>query len=142
MLNEDKIKLMTELALYEQKEKKALDETRRYFKSDYVARHLLQSFFGFTLSYLLVLLLVVLYNIQKILEIIVIFDFVPLFRNVLLFYFVGLIIFELITVKVYSGRYHRMKEKSEEYVLRLTRLSKRYDFLNRSKELAKEDNNA
>ncbi len=96
MLNEDKIKLMTELALYEQKEKKALDETRRYFKSDYVARHLLQSFFGFTLSYLLVLLLVVLYNIQKILEIIVIFDFVPLFRNVLLFYFVGLIIFELI----------------------------------------------
>ena len=74
MLNEEKIKLMTELALYEKKEKQDLEEAKKYFKGDYIAKHLIESFFGFSFSYLLISIILVLYGVQPILEANNIFD--------------------------------------------------------------------
>lgn len=40
MLNEDKIKLMTELALFEKKHASQMKTVNQYFKSDYISRNL------------------------------------------------------------------------------------------------------
>jgi hypothetical protein len=142
VLNEDKIKLMTELALYEKKEKKALYIAGTYFKKDYIHKHLLQSFFSFTVGYVLITVLLALYGIQFMLSVVNIFELTKMFKIYIFIYFFGLILYELLTVYIYARRYDKMKKKNGEYILRLTRLNKRYDFGGRSKELAKEDKDA
>ena len=49
MLNEDKIKLMTELALFEKKHASQMKTVNQYFKSDYISRNLLRGFISYTL---------------------------------------------------------------------------------------------
>ena len=142
MLNEEKIKLMTELALYEKKEKQALEEAKKYFKVDYIAKHLIESFFGFSFSYLLISIILVLYGVQPILEANNIFDISDMIKLYIISYFICLIGFEIISAYIYSKRYDRVKKKNDEYILRLTKLNKRYDFMKRTKELVREEDNA
>ena len=56
MLNEEKVRYMTELAIFEKKRGKEIFSINRYFKSDYVGIQMFRSFFGYTFSYLLILL--------------------------------------------------------------------------------------
>lgn len=44
MLNEDKIKLMTGIALFEKREGKHIFPANRYFRSDYISGRILRSF--------------------------------------------------------------------------------------------------
>lgn len=44
MLNEEKIRLMTGIAMFEKKMMKESIPANRYFKSDYVGSHLIRSF--------------------------------------------------------------------------------------------------
>lgn len=53
MLNEEKVRYMTELAIFEKKEGKKIFPVNRYFKKDYVGGHMFRSFFGYTFCYLL-----------------------------------------------------------------------------------------
>lgn len=142
MLNEEKIRLMTELALYEKKEKQSLEEAKKYFKDDYIAKHLIEAFFSFSISYLLASILIILYSFQLILNASNIFDISNMIKIYIINYFVDLLIFELITAYVYAKRYDKIKNKNDEYILRLSRLDKRYEFVKRSKELIREEDNA
>ena len=68
MLNDDKIRLMNEIALFEKKERKRERPAEVFFRRDYVAKHMLQSFFAWTLSYGLLLGVVMLYILERILN--------------------------------------------------------------------------
>ena len=68
MLNEDKIKLMAGIAMFEKREGKRIFPVNRYFRSDYISKHLFHSFFSFTISYLLCAVIWVLYNMERILN--------------------------------------------------------------------------
>ncbi len=48
MLSEEKIKIMTNLAMFEKKEGNRIFPVNRYFKSDYISSKLLRSFFSYT----------------------------------------------------------------------------------------------
>ncbi len=52
MLNEERIKLMTKLALYEQKEGKRDIPMSHYYKGDYVSYHMIRSSILATLGFL------------------------------------------------------------------------------------------
>ena len=67
MLNEEKVRYMAELAIFEKNKGKEMFSINRYFKGDYVSGQLFRSFFGYTFSYLLVLLLWVLYRLEDLL---------------------------------------------------------------------------
>ena len=47
MLNEEKIRLMTGIAMFEKKMMKESIPANRYFKSDYVGSHLIRSFIAY-----------------------------------------------------------------------------------------------
>ena len=55
MLNEEKVRYMAELAIFEKNKGREMFSINRYFKGDYVSGQLFRSFFGYTFSYLLVL---------------------------------------------------------------------------------------
>ena len=48
MLNEEKIKQMTELALLKKRKGEQMFEMDNYFKEDYVGKQMLRSFFVYT----------------------------------------------------------------------------------------------
>ncbi len=142
MLNEDKLKLMIELSIYEKKHKKSIENAKKYFKEDYIARNLIEIFFKFTFAYLLITLVFCLYSIQIILSSNNIFEFSQIIKIYIFTYIILLFLFETIGIYIYAKRYEDYKKKNYKYILILNRLEKRYEFASRIKELAKEVDNA
>ncbi|MEG0687903.1 MAG: hypothetical protein RR466_04365, partial [Hungatella sp.] len=64
MLNEDKIKLMTGISMFEKKEGKKIFPINRYFKEDYIGNHLVRGFLGYTFCWLLGVIIVLLYKLE------------------------------------------------------------------------------
>ena len=138
MLNEDKIRLMTETARMAKKEKKIVGPAQRYFRGDYVAKHMLQSFFAFTAAFAILFGLACLYSLERILNTVDVMEAVRFALRAAALYAAGLFLYELVTVIVYSRKYRRSEQKREEQLMRLNRLKKRYEFQDRARELAKE----
>ena len=59
MVNEEKVKVMTQLAIYEQRESKQEIKISKYYKHDYMKYHGLNSVIASTFGFLLILLCVV-----------------------------------------------------------------------------------
>ena len=138
MLNEDKIKLMTGIAMFEKREGKKIFPVNRYFKGDYVSSNMIRSFFSYTFCYLLGIMLWVLYHIEGLLNSFDIGQIMLLGSKIGILYLAGLIIYEVITFYVYRKRYEYARRGLKVYVAKLKRLEKRYEFQSKSKELAKE----
>ena len=79
MLNEDKIRLMTELSLYEKKEHNAIFEINSFFKRDYIVKRILESFVAYTFCYMLLLLIELLYSVDGIINTKYIYSFLFIF---------------------------------------------------------------
>lgn len=138
MLNEDKIKLMTGIAMFEKREGKNIFPANRYFQSDYISSHMFRSFFSYTLCYILCVLIWVLYNIERLLNAMNLDEVVVIGRQSAVLYVIGLLAYLFITFWVYRKRYEYAKRGMKVYVAKLKRLEKRYEFQNRTKELTKE----
>lgn len=138
VLNEDKIKLMANISMFEKHEGKHISLVNRYFKSDYISRNLLKAFFGYTFCWALGFLLVILYKAE---DIFASMDFVALQDQATRYatiYGVGLACYLLIALIVSIRRYHYGLKEQKMYIARLRRLEKRYEFQNRTKELGRE----
>lgn len=138
MLNEDKIKLMTGIAMFEKKEGKAIFPANRYFRSDYISSRMLRSFFSYTLCYVLCVLIWVLYSIERLLNAMNLDDVIQVAGFAAVLYAAGLIAYLIITFLVYRRRYEYARRGMKVYVAKLRRLEKRYEFQSRTKELTKE----
>lgn len=138
MLNEDKIKLMTGIAMFEKREGKHIFPVNRYFQGDYVSSHMFRSFFSYTLCYVLCVLIWVLYNIDHLLNAMNLDEVAAIGRKGAVFYVIGLVFYLFVTYHVYRKRYEYAKRGMTVYVAKLRRLEKRYEFQSRTKELTKE----
>lgn len=138
MLNEDKIKLMTGIAMFEKKEGKRIFSVNRYFRGDYISSHLLRSFFCYTFCYLLCLVIWILYNSERLLNVMDLGEVIYIGKRGMFLYLAGLVFYLIVTAVVYSRRYDYAKRGMKVYVTKLKRLEKRYEFQSRAKELTKE----
>lgn len=138
MLSEDKIRLMTGIAMFEKREGKHIFPVNRYFRSDYVSRHMFRSFFSYTVSYLLCAGVWCVYNMERILNAMDIDGFLDLGKRAGFLYVAGLAVYLLITCLIYRKRYEYARRGMNVYVAKLKRLEKRYEFQNRTRELSKE----
>lgn len=127
MLNEEKIKLMTSIGMFEKREGKRVFLVNRFFRSDYIGRYMLRSFIGFTLCWMMGTALVVIYKAEDLLGAL---DFSRLREFAGLYvtaYAVCLCAYLLITYVVYWRRYEYAKRGMKVYTAKLKRLEKRYD---------------
>lgn len=115
MLNNDKIRLMTKLALYEQKEGKKHIAGGKYYRSDYVSLAMINSAIIATLAYILILGSIVLINIETILSIITTFDMLELGRIVVISYIIYMLIYLTITYIVSRLKYDNIKSELKNY---------------------------
>lgn len=134
MLNEDKIKLMTELALFEKKHASQMKTVNQYFKSDYISRNLLRGFISYTLCSILLFGMWVLFNVEVVLSSIGMDELKGLaFRGGAL-YLGGLFLYVVLTIIVYGGRYEYEEKRNRIYIAKLKHLDKRYDIHRRARK--------
>ena len=58
MLNENKVKMMTKMAIYEKNEGKKMLHNARYYKGDYVALAALKSTITTTLAFIIIVIMI------------------------------------------------------------------------------------
>ena len=138
MLNEDKIKLMNEIAVFEKRGGKDIFPVNRYFCSDFISSRMLRAFFFYTIGYILCVVIWVLYNMERLLGTTGLDAMLVSGKEAALLYVAGLVMYQIITFLVYRKRYEYARRGMKVYVAKLKRLEKRYEFQNRAKELTKE----
>ena len=135
MLNEEKIRLMTEIAMFEKKKGKQVFPYHKYFKSDYIGSRIMRSFFNYTLCALMCLLIWGLYNLDQILNTTNFYDLITQGKLLAGVYLAGLILYLAITAAIASYRYQNASKGLREYASKLRRLEKRYEFQSKTKEI-------
>jgi predicted Co/Zn/Cd cation transporter (cation efflux family) len=126
MLNEEKVKVMNKLAMYETREGKKYLPVSKFYRSDYIGQAMIKNFFLVTIGYVLILAAVAAYFGDYLLENIHKMDLVSLGTNVVVGYAVVLGAYSLLTYIQYSVKYHRAKKSVRNYYIDLTKLSKIY----------------
>lgn len=127
MLSEEKMKIMTNLAMFEKHEGKRLFPVSHYFKGDYVSSKLFRSFFSYTLSFALCLLLWGLYYMERWLNTMELASLKETGIKIGILYASGLAIYMIISASVYMKRYEYSKRGMKVYLAKLRKLDKRYE---------------
>ncbi len=126
MLNEEKIKTMNRLALYEKTEGKKYLPVSKYYRSDYIGLALIKNFFLVTIGYGLVVVCIGTYYADYLMENIHKMDLLATGRNFLAGYVISLLAFSALTYILYTIRYHQAKKSVRKYYQDLTKLEKLY----------------
>ena len=86
MLNEEKIRLMTKLAIYEQNEGKEDLPLSKYYRTDYLTLKMINSAIAMTVGYIILLCTIILINAEEILSDMVSMDLIAVGRNIIIIY--------------------------------------------------------
>lgn len=116
MLNNEKITLMTKLALYEQKNKNKEIKSSRFFKSDYLALKMLGSFACITIGYILLVVVWFLYISNDIItKVKTTSSFVVMILILLVIYILLLVLYLGFSYAFYSHKFKEVRGRLKEY---------------------------
>lgn len=124
MVDERKVRLMTRLARYEQREGREALRINKFYRSDYIGLALLRNFFMTTIGYGLLVLLVVGYYSDYLMDYIYKMDLQVFAVALVAGYVVVLAAYSAVTYVVYSIRHARAKKSVRSYYLKLGELEK------------------
>lgn len=127
MLSQERIKLMTKMAAYEENEGKKYMSIGSYFRSDYMGMQVIRSVICGTLAFFLLAGLYVYYHFETMMQDIYKMDLLLLGRRVLFYYIVFIAAYSVIAYVIYSFRYSRAKRSLKHYYYHLKQLAAIYD---------------
>jgi len=127
MISEKKVKLMTQMALYESKEGREDLQICEYDRKDYVSFHTIISLLWVTFGYVLVAALLAINYIAVIIEKMSQAFIIGLLGVAVSGFAVFLVLFGLISAFIYGSKYDRARRRVKRYNRNLTRLRKIQD---------------
>lgn len=126
MVNEKKVRLMTQLALDEKRfYKDELDESG-YFRSDYIRSNTLKVLLGYSISYLLIMGLVAMYYVDYLFTNVVQMDMQSMVWLAGCIYVGLLLIITLFCVLFYMTKYTNNRKRLCKYMMEIDKLQKFY----------------
>ena len=126
MVNEKKVRLMTQLALDEKRfYKDELDESG-YFRSDYNRSNTLKVLLGYSISYLLIMGLVAMYYVDYLFTNVVQMDMQSMVWLAGCIYVGLLLIITLFCVLFYMTKYTNNRKRLRKYMMEIDKLQKFY----------------
>ena len=126
MLDVEKVRLMTELARYENAEGKEDLRISRYYRSDYIGISLLKNLLAVSLGYLLLWGIIVAYNLDFLLDNVHKMDFSFIIFEFVIGYAVIVLIYSIITYTLGFSRYAKAKKRVNGYDTALEHLASVY----------------
>ena len=133
MLNENKVKMMTKMAIYEKNEGKKMLRTAKYYKGDYVSLAVLKSTIATTFAFIIVALMVVLCNTESIIRQINSMDYAALGKKIIVYYVLALIVYAVISGIYSAYQYDKTRSGIKKYVMRLNKLERFYNLQRKKK---------
>lgn len=133
MLSEDKIRVMTRLAVFEKEHGKENEVASRFYKNDYISYHMIWAGIMTTIAYGFGLLLFFLLNFDKYMGQMHTMDLVKQGKMMALIYVCVLVVMLTISWFVYKKRYAEAQKYLNQYCDELRELEKIYN-----KELKRE----
>lgn len=115
MLNEEKIKLMTKMAIYEQRQGKKEIPMSRYFRSDYISLGIIKTVIASTIAYVLIVALWLFYDFEGFMNRLTEIDIVDWGRTILILYVAYMIISILVAYLVYRYKFRKVRESLKTY---------------------------
>lgn len=126
MVNEKKVRLMTQLALDKKRlYKDELDESG-YFRSDYIRSNTLKVLLGYSISYLLIMGLVAMYYVDYLFTNVVQMDMQSMVWLAGCIYVGLLLIITLFCVLFYMTKYTNNRKRLRKYMMEIDKLQKFY----------------
>ena len=122
VLNENKVKMMTKMAIYEKNEGRKMLRTAKYFKGDFIAFGILKTLITTTFA-----IMYVLCNAEGLVENINSMDYLAFGRRVAIYYIGMLVIFTVIAAVVYNVQYECSRKGLKKYFSRLNKLERFYN---------------
>lgn len=127
MLDENRVKLMTRLALYEQTEGKEDFKISEYYKSDYIGMHVICSILWVTVGYVCVGVLVVLAGLEDLMSKMSMGLMVTLVIGAVVGYLVTVIVFAVVTSHIYNKKHQNARQRVKLFNHDLIKLLKLYE---------------
>lgn len=127
MLNDKKIRLMTKLALFEDHAGKEELKLDRYYRIDYIRYQVLKSALCVTLGYVLILLSVLVYQSEYIMDNITTIAYKTIGLYIVMIYLFILLFYSFITGIISYFHYERAKKKIKKYKKNLKTLRLLYE---------------
>ena len=127
MISENKVKIMTHIATFEEKEKKGAMRIAQYDKKDYTGFYVIVTWLGASVGFFLLLgmLLVSLVNSQMLQ--ISMKQLCIIFLAIVFGYILFSVVYIKISYHIYCKKYMHAKEEMKSYSLYLKRLNRLYD---------------
>ncbi len=127
MVNEEKVRIMAQIALDETKYHKKEIRGGEYDKSDYVRSHVISAIWNVTISYIFILCLIALYYADYIFLNVARLAYERLGFILLGIYTIFIILTILMSYLFYSKKYIRNRKILEEYYEKLEQLDRFYE---------------
>ena len=110
MVNEEKVKIMNRLAMYEHGEGRKYLPVSRYYRSDYIGLALIRNFFLVTIGYVLGLAGVAAYFSEYLMDNVNKINLVEVGIYIVVGYLIVLVMYSILTYIQYSVKYFRAKK--------------------------------
>lgn len=127
MLNEDRIKVMTDLAVFEKKHGRENEIAARYYKGDYISYNLIWTAIMSTIAFGLGLLLFFGVNFETYMAQMHKMDLPQQGKNIVVLYVVFMAVMLTVSYFVYRRRYMQAKKGLKKYCDKLHELEKIYN---------------
>lgn len=122
----EKVRIMTKLAAFEQKEEEDAIKTARYYQADYVRHELLKTLACVTIGYVCICVLGVLYQLEYLIGNATKLNYSQLFAELFGSYCIILVLYGISVSLGYAYQYHRARKKIKEYDKNLHTLRQLY----------------
>lgn len=126
MLNEEKVRYMTELAIFEKNNGKEVFAVNRFFKSDFIGSKMFRAFFAYTVAFCLAVALWALYRMDQLFAM-SLEDMAGTAVRGGVYYVLGLAVYLVITWRHASRKYDQAYRRQIMYTAKLRHLVNRYD---------------
>lgn len=127
MVNEDRVKKLYKVAVYEQKEEKEHRQAGLYYRSDYIGKEVVKSFFTGSFAYLIIVVLWMMSNWSLVLYQINTLEITDTLIRVLVFYVIFMAIYLFVTAVIYYFRYKHSKQKLNGYLADLKTVQRMFE---------------
>lgn len=126
MINEERVILMTKLASYEAHEGKQAGKISSYFRGDYVSVHLLRSWIGITIAFVLLVGLHILYDLESFMDNLYKMDYVAFAKEIAMGYVIVAVVYLAAVYVAYTYRYMKARKSLKRYGQNLKKLGSMY----------------
>lgn len=125
MIDNERVRDMTWLSVFEKREGRKVFKMTKYFRRDYIGLHLLKGFVAGTLTYLLAVALWGVFNMEPLMETIHTMDIPAFGRQLLLIYILFMAVYMAIILVYAEISYHRARKRVKAYSKRLKHMTDR-----------------